>query len=623
MNKRSIATVSISGALDEKLKAIAAAGFDEVEIFENDLVAFGMRPREIGQMCRDLGLTICAYQPFRDFEGMPEPQRARNFIRAERKFDLMQELGTDLLLICSSVSPASLGGIDRAAADFHELGEHAAKRGLRVGYEALAWGRHVHDYRDAWEIVRRADHKAIGVILDSFHALAPALPTNAIRAIPGDKIFLVQLADAPKLELDVLSWSRHFRSFPGQGDLPVGEFMEAVAATGYSGPLSLEIFNDQFRAGSAPRTALDGMRSLLLLQDDLVGKMPAAAEPRFEPRVKSHGIGFVEFAVSEDKAGSLANLFGQLGFRKTGQHRSKAVQRWSQGAIELVINFEPASFAHSHYVTHGPGVCALALDVDSADRAMARAQSLKTRTFTQPVGPGELEIPAIHGVGGSLLYFLDTHGRHWDVDFEAVASDKATDRLLAVDHIAQSMPHEEMLSWLLFYAGLIDFSRLPQMEIADPRGLVQSQAIVNGDRSLRFILNGSTATRTLSSRFISEFFGSGVQHIAFACDDIFASVAEMRARGAGFLDIPDNYYDDLEAKYDLPPETIAALRANEILYDRDGDAEFFQVYTHIFEERFFFEIVQRRNYQGFGAPNAAIRLAAQAREVRPDTMPRL
>ncbi|XUM22475.1 bifunctional sugar phosphate isomerase/epimerase/4-hydroxyphenylpyruvate dioxygenase family protein [Bradyrhizobium oligotrophicum S58] len=624
MNQRSIATVSISGALDEKLKAIAAAGFDAVEIFENDLVAFGMRPRDIGQMCRDLGLSICAYQPFRDFEGMPEPQRARNFIRAERKFDLMQELGTDLLLICSSVSQASLGGIDRAAADFHELGERAAKRGLHVGYEALAWGRHVHDYRDAWEIVRRADHKAIGVILDSFHALAPALPTNAIRAIPADKIFLVQLADAPKLELDVLSWSRHFRSFPGQGDLPVGEFMEAVAATGYSGTLSLEIFNDQFRAGSAPRTALDGMRSLLLLQDDLAGKIPvASAKPRFAPRVKSHGIGFVEFAVSEDKAESLATLFGQLGFRNTGRHRSKAVQRWSQGAIELVINCEPASFAHSHYVTHGAGVCALALDVDSAARAMARAQSLKTRTFTQPVGPGELEIPAIHGVGGSLLYFLDTHGRHWDVDFEAVASDKSTDRLVAVDHIAQSMPHEEMLSWLLFYAGIIDFSRLPQMEIADPRGLVQSQAIVNGDRSLRFILNGSSATRTLSSRFISEFFGSGVQHIAFACDDIFAAVAEMRARGAGFLDIPDNYYDDLEAKYDLAPETIAALRANEILYDRDGDTEFFQVYTHIFEERFFFEIVQRRNYQGFGAANAPIRLAAQAREVRPDTMPRL
>ncbi|GAA0008421.1 hypothetical protein BRDID11002_84300 [Bradyrhizobium diazoefficiens] len=158
MNKRSIATVSLSGALDEKLRAIAAAGFDEVEIFENDLLSFGAGPRDIAKLCRDLNLKICAFQPFRDFEGMPEPQRARNFARAERKFDLMQELGTDLLLICSNVSPSSLGGIDRAADDFRELGDRAAKRGLRVGYEALAWGRHVNDYRDAWEIVRRADH---------------------------------------------------------------------------------------------------------------------------------------------------------------------------------------------------------------------------------------------------------------------------------------------------------------------------------------------------------------------------------------------------------------------------------------------------------------------------------
>jgi 4-hydroxyphenylpyruvate dioxygenase len=97
----------------------------------------------------------------------------------------------------------------------------------------------------------------------------------------------------------------------------------------------------------------------------------------------------------------------------------------------------------------------------------------------------------------------------------------------------------------------------------------------------------------------------------------------MRRRGAGFLDIPDNYYDDIEAKYDLAPETMASLRANRILYDREGDAEFFQVYTHIFDERFFFEIVERRNYQGFGAANAAIRLAAQEREVRPLSLSRI
>jgi 4-hydroxyphenylpyruvate dioxygenase len=622
MAKRSIATVSLSGALDEKLRAIAAAGFDAVEVFENDFLSFGGSPRDVGQLCRDLGLQVCAFQPFRDFEGMPEPQRTRNFARAERKFDVMQELQTDLLLICSNVSPASLGGIDRAAADFHELGELAARRGLRVGFEALAWGLHVNDYRDAWEIVRRADHESIGVILDSFHALAPSFPITAIQSIPADKIFLVQLADAPKLGLDILSWSRHFRCFPGQGDLPVQSFMEAVVATGYAGPLSLEIFNDQFRAGSAVRTATDGLRSLILLQDQLAAKSAKGSPDALEPKAHSHGVGFLEFAVNETKAGDLAGLFGQLGFRKTGKHRSKAVERWSQGKVELVINCEADGFAHSHYITHGPGVCAIALDVDSADHTMARADALKARTFHQPVGPGELEIPAIHGVGGSLLYFLDTAGKNWDTDFEAIPNGATADRLRAVDHISQSMPYDEMLSWLLFYTGILDLRRLPQMEIADPLGLVQSQAIINIDQSLRIVLNGSVATRTLSARFISEFFGSGVQHIAFSCDDIFLSVAEMRARGASFLEIPDNYYDDVEARYDLDAETMADLRANRILYDREGDGEFFQIYTHIFDERFFFEIVERRSYQGFGAANAAIRLAAQAREVRPLNIPR-
>jgi 4-hydroxyphenylpyruvate dioxygenase len=139
--KTSIATVSISGELPEKLEAIAKAGFAGVEIFENDFLAFDGSPKDVGKMVRDYGLEITLFQPFRDFEGMPEPYRQRVFDRAERKFDVMQDLGTDLVLICSSLSPVSLGGIDRAADDFTELGDRAAKRGLRVGYEALAWGR--------------------------------------------------------------------------------------------------------------------------------------------------------------------------------------------------------------------------------------------------------------------------------------------------------------------------------------------------------------------------------------------------------------------------------------------------------------------------------------------------
>ena len=274
MNPTSIATVSLSGDLPEKLQAIAAAGFDAVEVFENDFLTFDGGPREVGRMVADLGMTISAFQPFRDFEGMPEPLRGRGFARAERKFAIMNELGAELMLICSNVSPQALGGIDRAAADLHELGNLAARYGVRVGYEALAWGRHVNDYRDAWEIVRRADHPRIGVILDSFHTLARQSPLGPISSIPGDRIFLVQLADAPRLDMDVLSWSRHFRCFPGQGDLAVSDFVSAIAQTGYKGPLSHEIFNDQFRAGSARRLATDGMRSLIALADQTAPMLP-------------------------------------------------------------------------------------------------------------------------------------------------------------------------------------------------------------------------------------------------------------------------------------------------------------------------------------------------------------
>ena len=160
--KTAIATVSISGTLPEKLEAIAAAGFDGVEIFEQDFIAHDGGAREVGRMIRDKGLEITLFRPFRDFECLPEPLRAKAFDRAKRKFDVMQELGTDLILICSSVHPRALGGIQRAADDLAELGEIAAERGLRVGYEALAWGRHINDHRDAWEIVRRADHDHVG-----------------------------------------------------------------------------------------------------------------------------------------------------------------------------------------------------------------------------------------------------------------------------------------------------------------------------------------------------------------------------------------------------------------------------------------------------------------------------
>jgi 4-hydroxyphenylpyruvate dioxygenase len=616
---RSIATVSIGGALDDKLRAIAAAGFDAVEIFEPDFTCFDGSARDVARMCGDLGLTICALQPFRDFEGLPEPQRKQAFRRVEKKFDLMEELGTDLLLVCSNVSPDSVGGIDRAADDFRELGERASARGLRVGFEALAWGRHLNDYRDAWEVVRRANHNSIGIILDSFHALAPSFPVAPIRAIPGDRIFLVQLADAPQLDLDVLSWSRHFRCFPGQGNLPIANFMQAVEATGYKGPLSLEIFNDQFRAQSTKEVTIDGMRSLVLLDREDAKEQVISA---LRTRSNVSDVAFIEFAVDQTHADGLAELFRALGFKLTGRHRSKAVERWSQGGINLLINSSQEGFARSHYVSHGSGVCAIALAVDDVPTMMIRADALQATTFRQPIGPGEMSIPAIRGVGGSLLYFLEPGSANWDIDFLPVAGQSDSAFLGQIDHISQSMRFEEMLSWEQFYMALFEIQRALQLEIADPLGLVKSQVLQNQIGSLRLVLNASTATQTMSSRFLSEFFGAGVQHIAFTCQDIFKAVSGMRAAGATFLSIPDNYYDDLDSRYDLHPDLLKSMKENAILYDRDSEGEFYQIYTHVFDERFFFEIVERRGYRGFGAPNAGIRLAAQTREARPRTMPR-
>ena len=243
------------------------------------------------------------FQPFRDFEGMPEPQRAKVFSRAERKFDLMAQLGCDLLMVCSNVSPDALGGIDRAAADFHELGDRAAKRGFRVAFEALAWGRHINDYRDSWEVVRRSDHPAVGLVLDSFHVLARGTELNAIRAIPRDRIFLVQIADAPKLDMDYLSWSRHYRCFPGQGDLPVGAFMDALRTTGFDGLISLEIFSDRFRAGSARGVAIDGQRSLMVMLDELRTRtgVPIAGLPKLPPPARCCDIDFARIHDGRDR----------------------------------------------------------------------------------------------------------------------------------------------------------------------------------------------------------------------------------------------------------------------------------------------------------------------------------
>jgi 4-hydroxyphenylpyruvate dioxygenase len=607
---KSIATVSISGTLAEKMEAAAAIGFDGVEIFENDLLTFEGSPTDVRYLAESLGLSITCFQPFRDFESMPEPQRARNMDRAERKFDVMQQLGATLLLVCSNVSPASIDDDARAAADLAEMAERARKRGLRVGFEALAWGRNVNKWRHAWRIVKAADHPALGLIVDSFHTLALNDDLAGLSEVPAEKIFLAQLADAPKLSMDVLSWSRHFRNFPGQGALPVASFVRDLIAAGYRGPLSLEIFNDEFRSAPARLMARDGLRSLLLVEAE-AGATALPAEPHFD------GVEFLEFAVDEQSGRRLAETLRSLGFHYAGRHRSKSVDLFRQGRINMILNSEQDSAAAEHFQFHGPSVCAMAFRVDDANQAVQRAEALLCPPWHESIGPGEREIPAVRAPDGTLLYLVEPAADGttiYDVDFQLFDNAAPDDLLTTIDHVAQALPMGRMDNFVLFYRALFGFTPEQLWEIPDTMGLIQSRAMTSAGRAIRLPLNISESRETTTGRFLTTFSGAGVQHIAMASADIHRAMEQLATRGARFLAIPGNYYEDIGARWGLDDARLEMLRTHNILYDRDDTGEFLHAYTDPFDDRFFFEIVQRIDgYQQYGAANASVRMAVQAK----------
>ena len=606
--RKSIATVALSGSLPDKLEAAASVGFDGVEVMEADLLAFDGSPSEIRRLAENLGLAIDLYQPFRDFEAMPEPQRTRNLDRAEKKFDVMQALGAGLVLVCSNTLPAALDDDARAAADLAEMAERAARRGLRVGYEALSWGRHVRTWGHAWRIVQAAGHPALGLIVDSFHTLALGDDPAGIADVPGDRLFFVQLADAPKLSMDVLSWSRHHRSFPYQGDLAVDGFVRAVLASGYQGPLSLEVFNDHFRAAPARSIARDGLRSLVLAEA-LAG---GAALPEV-PRVD--GVEFLEFAVDEAAGAALAALLMQMGFSLAGRHRSKSVELYRQGRVNIVLNSEQDTAAAEHFQHHGPAVCAMALRVDDPARTLARAQALLIPDWRERTGEGERQIPAVRGPDGTLIYLVarDDTG-FWAVDFELEEAQGDGAGLETVDHVAMALPPGQLDTFVLFWRALFGLVPQPVFDLPDPYGLIQSRAMDNDAGTLRLTFNISDARDTVTNRFVSAVAGAGVHHVAFGTPGAAASVAALMAAGAPTLPIPRNYYEDVASRLSLEPALVDALEPLGLLYDEDAGGTFRHAYTEPFEGRFFFELVERTGgYAGFGAPNAAVRMAAQAR----------
>lgn len=611
----SIATVCISGMLKDKIPAIAKAGFRGIELFENDLIQHNGPVSEVRRMIEDYGLEVVTYQPFRDFEGLPEPYRSRALDRARKKLDLTAELGSDLLMVCSSCSPHALGGIERAAEDFVALGELAQERGMRVAFEALAWAPHIHDYRDSWEIVRRANHPAVGLCLDTFHIFSRETELNTLESIPGDKIFLVQIADAPRLSMDHLSWSRHYRCFPGQGELNLSDFMQRLSTTAYNGPLSLEIFNDQFRSGSAEVNAADGYRSLVYLcnQQD-----QPSNEQQLPPAHPPEDFAFLEFALEPNDYQSFVHVIKALGFEPAGKHKSKDVEHWQQSNIHFVLNNEGESFAANFRKLHaGTSVCAMALNVDSLTQTIERAQGLNYPTH---FGDPTRELtgnPSIRGVAECQMIFVEKDATPgiWQRDFDQDPHYRGKAYLDSIDHLSITLPYGEMLQSILLCRALFNMHTLPGVDVFDPGGLVHSQVMRTDNDGVCLALNSTTAERTVARKLLHRQVHGGVQHIALRTRNIRDIARRLQQAGVAILKMPQNYYDDLDARFGLGAEQISQMSELGLLYDADENGSFYQLYTAHFHGRFCFEIVQRQGYTGFGAANTPARSAMQALEL--------
>jgi 4-hydroxyphenylpyruvate dioxygenase len=315
----------------------------------------------------------------------------------------------------------------------------------------------------------------------------------------------------------------------------------------------------------------------------------------------------------------LAGFLETIGFRQIGRHRSKTVDLYGQSSVRIILNSEPESFARSYFELHGASVCATALATPDAAIAIARAEALSFSRVAGRLGHDELSIPAIRAPDGSLVYFFDVHdgGEHgFEVDFrvddEPTASTVFGDGA-RIDHIAQVVPGGQLDTWRLFYRAILGLTPVSSSEMHDPYGVIRSRALETSDRAVRYALNVSERDSTSTARTLASFGGAGVHHVAVAVPDVIVTARALRQLGAPLLSIPANYYDDLAAKYELDADELARLQEFDVLYDRNEDGEYLHVYTTPFDDRFFFEFVERRGaYHDYGIANAAVRLAALA-----------
>jgi len=326
----------------------------------------------------------------------------------------------------------------------------------------------------------------------------------------------------------------------------------------------------------------------------------------FENPMGTDGFEFVEYTAPDPEL--LRSLFERMGFPVMARHRSKNVTLHRQGDVNFIINAEPGSFGQCFAQQHGPSACAMAFRVKDAAQAFRRAVDLGAKPVQNAVGPMELNIPAIEGIGGSLVYLVDRYGGNtiYDVDFVPV-QDRGSLRstgLSVIDHLTHNVHRGNMAKWAGFYERLFNFREIRYFDIEGKKTGLFSKAMTSPCGKIRIPINESQDDKSQIEEYLREYQGEGIQHIALHTSDIYATVDALRANGIHFQDTPATYYEGVAARVEGHREAVEELSKRGILIDGSAkDGILLQIFTTNVIGPIFFEVIQRKGNEGFGEGN--------------------
>jgi 4-hydroxyphenylpyruvate dioxygenase len=328
----------------------------------------------------------------------------------------------------------------------------------------------------------------------------------------------------------------------------------------------------------------------------------------WENPIGTDGFEFVEYTAPD--VAQLHKLFEQMGFRAVARHRSKAVTLYRQGEVNFIVNAEPESHGSRFARAHGPSACAMAFRVKDAACAYRKLLELGAKPFQNQVGPMELNIPAIEGIGGSVIYLVDRYGEHsiYDVDF--VPTDPAKGfahegaGLAEIDHVTHNVFRGNMEKWAGFYERLFNFREIRYFDIEGKLTGLKSRAMTSPDGKIRIPINESSDDKSQIEEYLHAYQGEGIQHIALGANDIYKSVETLRTKGVAFQDTPDTYYERIDNRLKGHGEDVERMERDRILIDGGQDQGLLlQIFTQNAIGPIFFELIQRKGNEGFGEGN--------------------